>query len=148
MSAQYMTRRFLTASRPVLKSPLQSAAETVKKAAEAFKPSGSIGSKFTGDGSIGKTVDENVGGPFSKDGSVGQKFERGGSVGGRVEDAARTVERAAAEEASTTTPIDRKVERTVEDAAFKTRNTVQGAGIKAKRTAQDINDRSKDLGRD
>jgi len=55
--------------------------EKVKKAAQAFKSDGSIGSKFNADGEIGKKAND-VGGPFAADGAVGKQFTEHGAIGG------------------------------------------------------------------
>lgn len=44
--------------------------EVTKNAADALKEDGSVGSKFTPQGSIG-SIGEKVGGPFSSDGAIG-----------------------------------------------------------------------------
>jgi len=64
----------------------------VKNAAKAFKADGKIGEKFTEKGSIGGTIEKEVGGPFSSKGAVGSQFTEKGAVGGTGQRAAEKVE--------------------------------------------------------
>ncbi|KAJ3022820.1 hypothetical protein HKX48_005153 [Thoreauomyces humboldtii] len=155
MSFRITNRLFTTSARTLQENPslLKKAADTVKKAAQALKSDGSIGSKFEADGSVGGRIHEAVGGrgPLAADGSVGKQFRETGAVGGLGQTVAEKTEAAAKD-------VKRDPHGAKEDLKFEARKTAEKAGINtqqaahnasktAERKAADLNDASKNLGR-
>ncbi|KAJ3056649.1 hypothetical protein HK097_005324 [Rhizophlyctis rosea] len=90
--------RALNPSRPTNPSNPNDPLQAVKNAAKAFKADGKIGEKFTEKGSIGGTIEREVGGPFSSKGAIGKQFTEKGAVGSTGQRVAENVEDKAREQ--------------------------------------------------